>query len=511
MRDQLTEVVIADQRSSLDTWVDYLASDDAPYPIWLKYWSVRSIVNMGPYDKEKHTFPKRSTGTTKPFPDLNREALSYVLDAVNKKYQGQRATFAALDEHGQQELDRLLQGENFSKLYGWAIDKVTPASEEQLAATNGSWVRYAQGADHVPLFTSLQGHGTGWCTAGESTAQAQLQGGDFYVYYSLDATGNPTVPRAAIRMEGDHIAEVRGVAPEQNLDAHIAPVVQSKLKEFPDGTAYEKRAHDMQLLTDIEHRATAGQSLTKDDLIFLYEIDGAIDGFGYGKDPRIEELRSTRNPREDAPIVLDCQPSQIAWRVEDVREDTKAYVGPLFPGVFDKLRTIDHIYTSFPEGRIARETLEIGGQTKEELERELRDNQVEISTYAEDMFRNPAFVTPADQEAVDIIRLKVGDLGFTNYATTQQLFERIKEYGLELVPPEVGPRYRLAHMDQPVGDWVYMGMEPITGRRGDPDVFRVERSEGRRWLHRTWADPDSEWAPRSKFVFRLRKLETSDS
>lgn len=88
MRDQLTEVIIADQTSSLDNWVDYLSSADAIYPDWLKYYAFCSITGLGEYDKEKKQFTKRSKGTVKPFPDINREALAYVLDAIKKKYQG---------------------------------------------------------------------------------------------------------------------------------------------------------------------------------------------------------------------------------------------------------------------------------------------------------------------------------------------------------------------------------------------------------------------------------------
>lgn len=508
LRNQSTEVIIADQRSSLNTWIDYFASSDAPYPTWLKYWATRSILGMNQYDKEKKEFSKRSKGTVKPFPDLNREALAVVLDAVEKKYKGQNATFAALDEHDQKEWDKLLQGENFPKLYAWAIDKVTPASQQELAGIQGQWQKYSQGSDHMPLVTSLQGHGTGWCTAGESTAQTHLQAGDFYVYYSFDQKGLPTVPRAAIRMEGNHIAEVRGVASEQNLDQYIAPVVQQKLKEFPDGVLYEKRASDMKRLTEIGRMAEKGKDLTRGDLIFLYEIDSLIEGFGYQKDPRIKELRETRNPKEDAPIVLGCRPDQIAWSQSEINQDTKAYVGALFPGIFDKLKHIDHIYTSFPEGRIVQEQLMIGGKTREELEKAMKDQHVEISPYAKDILGKPDFTTSKVSEQIDLVRLKVGDLGFTSSATTQQLFDRIKEYGLELVPAEVGPHYRLAHMEQPVGDWVYMGMNPISASGGGPRVFDVERDGGGLWLSGGWASPDGRWGPGSSFVFRLRKLKT---
>ena len=97
-------------------------------------------------------------------------------------------------------------------------------------------------------------------------------------------------------MQEGGIAEVRGIAAEQNLDPYMGAIVQEKLREFPDGTQYEKKAARHE---DIDrHRAQDKQraaKLTKDDLMFLYEIDAPIEGFGYQRDPRIEELRAYRN------------------------------------------------------------------------------------------------------------------------------------------------------------------------------------------------------------------------
>lgn len=509
-RKQLIEVVITDQKGSLDQWIDYLSSNDATYPGWLKYYSFRSILGMGEYDKEKKQFTKRSKGTTKPFPDINREALAYVLDAVEKKYQGK-------SKPQDPEFQKLLQGENFAKLYAFAIDKVTPATESALANVKGEWVKYRQGKDHMPLVESLQGHGTGWCTAGESTAQAQLKNGDFYVYYSLDESGKPNIPRAAIRMQQGSIAEVRGVAPDQNLDPFIGGVVQKKLAEFPDGQAYEKKSEDMKKLTVIESKTKKGESLIKDELIFLYEINSQIEGFGYQRDPRIEEIRKMRNPNEDAPIVLDCAPDEIAWKPEDIGEKTKAYIGPLFEGIFQK--GIENIYASFPEGRMENGSLEIGGVAEKELEREIKnkiDSQgknYQINSYAESMMRNPDFTTSKNQEKIELVKLKVGDLGFTKDPTTDELYVRAKELGLELCPAETGPHLRLKYQEvfkkeQPMNEYLRIAMKQIASSEGNPSVFNVYRSAGGFWLYYTdsWSSPMSKWHLDDQIVFRLRKL-----
>lgn len=507
VKTQNSESIIADQKSSLDNWVDYLASNDATYPDWLKYWTVRNITDMGKYDKETKMFPRRSRGTTNPFPELNREALAYVLDVVEKKHTGTLNLIDLIDEDRKQ-FEQLLRGENFPKLYAWAIDKVTPASVEQLAVTDGRWVKYDKGSDHMPLVQSLQGHGTGWCTAGESTAQTQLQGGDFYVYYSKNQDGQAIIPRVAIRMEDDHIGEVRGVAPEQNLDPYIGTVVQNKLKEFPDGTAYEKKVSDMKRLTAIANKTKGNLPLTSGELIFLYEMQTSIEGFGYQRDPRIQELRGTRDIEKDMPIVFACTSEQIAHSREEITQNTKAYVGKLTPGIFDVLSPqVEHIYTSFPEKRITRESITIGGETTQRLELKLKSKNIQTSPWAQELLHSDEFTTLKNAEVVDVVKLQVSDLGFTDYPTTEQLYQRASELGLELCPAEVGPHYRLQYTDQPLHEWVYIGMKQITDSHGDPDVFGLLRDADGVWLDAPWGGPTYEWGLDDKGVFRRRKLK----
>ncbi len=494
-RNQLKEVIIKDQKDSLDNWIDYLSSKDATYPDWLKYFAIRNLLGMGEYDKEKKQFTKRSKGTVKPFPDINREALAYVLDAIEKKHKG-------IPNDKDPEFQALLRGENFAKLYAWAIDKATPESEKGLTNIKGEWVKYRQGKDHMPLVESLQGHGTGWCTAGESTAKAQLEGGDFYVYYSEDKNGKSNVPRAAIRMQGNEIGEVRGIGADQNLDPYIGDVVKKKLTEFPDGDKYKKKEANMKLLTQIDNKTKLKQPLIKDELIFLYEVNTEIEGFGYQRDPRIKEIIDQRNPKEDAPIVFDCQPNQIAYSEKKINKDTKAYVGPLFKGIFQT--NIDHIGTSFPEGMLKKMEAEIGGKNKKELEKELKENKVWISDYAKSMMNNSDFTTSKKLEQLNLARITVKSLGFPNGATTDEIYKKAEELGLELCPAEVGPQLRLQYLDQPNGEYIFIGMKQISDSVGYPSVFNVLRyDDGRLELDGRSAKPDDRWGGGRGFVFRM--------
>ena len=504
LKEQQAEIIITDQKSTLDNWIAYLASPDATYPDWLKYWTVRSVLGMGEYDKEKKAFTKRTKGTVKPFPDINREALAYVLDAIEKKYAKQHINIANLEEDDRLKFETLLKEESFPKLYAWAIEKVTPSSVELFTITDGQWVKYPKGADHMPLVESLQGHGTGWCTAGESTAAAQLQGGDFYVYYSFDEKGNARIPRAAIRMTGESIAEVRGIASGQNLDPYIGDVVQTKLSDFPDGKAYEKKAGDMKQLTMIEKKVQTAQSLNKDELIFLYEIHGSIEGFGYERDPRVEELRSQRNSQADMPVVFECEQKQIARSPQEVNDLTKAYVGPLFPGIFKVLGHLEYIYTAFPEGRIVQYQVEIGGQTAQQLYDTLEQAGFMIESAARRMMK-VWDRTIRDPEQVDLVRIQIGNLfGDQDFHTLDDIYQKANQLGLELCPEDVGPYLRLKLKDQPLGD----NMLRIATKKENVydqcfDIYSLYHDIDGLWLDRHLTTSTYGWNTDYEFVFRL--------
>ncbi|MFO0862900.1 MAG: hypothetical protein U0516_04230 [Candidatus Saccharibacteria bacterium] len=329
VRAEARETIRTDQERSLDAWLDYLTSDDATYPMWFKYYTFRNITRLADYDKQKGEFPKRSKSTTAPFPDINREALAYMEDSLAKHY-GLKDIDPdnpkdAINPETQALLDR---DANFASLYKRAIEYAAPKHAEQLNVTDGRWIKYDQTSDESKskeLAHSLHGYGTGWCTAGEGMAHSQLSGGDFYVYYTKSEDGQYSVPRVAIRMQEEygqqHIAEVRGIEADQNMEAELVPIADAKLAEIdPEGAQqYKKRSEDMRRLTEIDNllKANPSAELSKDQLRFLYELDSKIEGFGYMKDPRIAELLQTRNPRVDLAFTLDVQPEQISLTKEE--------------------------------------------------------------------------------------------------------------------------------------------------------------------------------------------------
>lgn len=514
-KEEVADLAVKDQQASLDRWFDYLTSVEAEnYPDEFRYWAFAEVLKLGAQSRERKDFNKRTENTAAPYPELNQQALALVLDEIGRKYQSEPSRIHFDDALKQEDFKRRLRSENFGKIYGWALEYVNSLRlpKERLLITEGKWIEFAQGSDPKILADSLSGFNTGWCIAGEGTAESYLLRSSVSIYFSQDEKDQNSIPRAAIVSDGQRVSEVRGIIQtkevKQHLDDYITPVVSEKLKTMPGGKEWEQGMEDMKKLAEVHFKHLQGQPLEKDDLLFLYEINHTIQSLGYGKDPRITEIRSQRNPKEDAPIVFECQPEEIAWSQNEITDNTKAYIGSLFPGIFDRLSHIEQIYTSFPETRIHRSKLEIGGKTKKELERELKEKKINIGGYAQDMLDSSDFTTLENPEQIQTIRLKVRDLGFRSNPTTDELYARAKELGLELCSAEVGPHQRLKDMEQPLNDWYWIAMKQIADRGGDPYVFSLEHHEGGLWLSSPWAKPTSEWYLDRELVFCSRKLKS---
>lgn len=235
-KKRMTEEVIDDQRKSLDKWIEYFLYDEESksYEMWEKYWVFQGLQNLGKYDKETGKFSKRDKSTVYPFPPVEREYIFTTLKLMEDFLKSKKS------EEG---IKQALSTGNFKLLYEYVIGQSFLKGEHQSNSTDGKWIKYEQGSDYNILRNSLQGYYTGWCTAaGENFAKDQLAGGDFYVYYSLDENGEAKVPRIAIRMDGkDKIGEIRGIADNQNMEPEMMPILEEKLKEFPDRGEYLKK------------------------------------------------------------------------------------------------------------------------------------------------------------------------------------------------------------------------------------------------------------------------------
>ena len=319
-REIIINQVIDDQKISLDKWIEYFLYDEESksYEMWEKYWVFQGLQELGKFDKKTGKFSKRDKTTVYPFPPVEREYVFTTLKLMEDFIK---------DKKNENDIRQALSTGNFKLLYEYVIKQSLLRGERQSNGIDGKWVKYEQGSDYNVLRNSLQGFYTGWCTAaGENFARMQLEGGDFYVYYTHDDNGDAKVPRIAIRMNGkNRIGEIRGIANNQNMEPEMLSILEEKLKEFPDRDRYYKKDHDMKLLTLIDKKVSKNIELSFDELKFLYEIDDMIDGFGYKTDPRIKEIRNKRNQKKDCSLIFNLEADKIALSQDEWENNPAQY------------------------------------------------------------------------------------------------------------------------------------------------------------------------------------------
>lgn len=329
VRWQIAHQVVVEQTASFQSWWDYLNALEGR-PAWLRYWAITNVLGLMPFNMDRGEFAVRRARQTAPFPELDRRALARTLDVVWR-------TLNLTPSLGPVERRRALATLSFRKLYGEQIRLGWPA---KLARVGGAWRTFAGESDAEALMTTLRERGSGWCLTTPELARRYLRDGELHIYFSDDERGRPTQPRLAIHLERDQIAEVRGIAANQNIDADIAAtsILTDRLNALgPIGDRYRIRARHMARLTEIERRGGTEPA----DLRFLYELDEPIEGFGSERDPRIDELRRGRDVRRDLALALGVPAEQISLDGEDpFRPGIRAHFGDIDLAFKDRRRPL---------------------------------------------------------------------------------------------------------------------------------------------------------------------------
>ena len=285
--------IIESQKESLRPWLDYL-NTSSKEDYWIKYYVFQGMVSVGTYKESKDMFMKRSNKTTSPFLEFDETVIDKLMSYI-KQY-----ACGTLHDKG---LEELIKTNGFNTLYYVLLKEHKNNLNNN---TNGIWIKYNKESkeDAYKLWNSVIYKNTFWCTRERDICINQICGGgkykagDFYVYYTNDTNDNPTIPRIAIRFEGNEIKEIRGVLDSsQNLEPALTGVVKKKLDSFKfltdlDKEFYLKAIEDNRKITKLNQKTAKGIKLNQEELDFIYEINEYIYGFGDGEDKRLHEIRS---------------------------------------------------------------------------------------------------------------------------------------------------------------------------------------------------------------------------
>jgi len=128
----------------------------------------------------------------------------------------------------------------------------------------------------------------------------------------------------------------------------------------------------------------------------------------------------------------------------------------------------------------------------------IADAGMRLGEWGDDILVRIASARPAE---VELVQVTVAELGFPDYATVSQIYAVLPAFNLEPCPAEVGYQLRLAYTDQPLDECIWVGMKPIAGSGGCPEVFHVKRDDGGLWLDASYVSQACKYYGDNRWVF----------
>jgi hypothetical protein len=97
-----------------------------------------------------------------------------------------------------------------------------------------------------------------------------------------------------------------------------------------------------------------------------------------------------------------------------------------------------------------------------------------IGNSAGEILARPTFTFSTTKTSVELFAVSVAELGFqTDTASLADIYARARQLGFVLAAAEVGPQLRLQYFEQPIGEFLIIGMEPIRTWNGERVILTV--------------------------------------
>ena len=121
---------------------------------------------------------------------------------------------------------------------------------------------------------------------------------------------------------------------------------------------------------------------------------------------------------------------------------------------------------------------------------------------AGEVLARPTFTLSATKTEVELFAVSAAELGFqTDTASLADIYARAQHLGFGLAAAEVAPQLRLQYFDQPIGEFLIVGMEPIKTWNGEPVILTVANGGAGLILIGQDGSADAEIPVVSRFLF----------
>lgn len=184
---------------------------------------------------------------------------------------------------------------------------------------NGHWKVYKKGSEPKELYDDIH-----WARLRDGyypylpydlsnldCIERCLKSNDIYVYYDFDTNLNDYYPEIVFSVSPEKNCNVLKFVSGFKIYCNIKPELLKILKNklicvgVGDNDEVFTRIEKLEKLGEIYEKYASSIELTRDDLIFLYEIEDTIGSFGTMPDLRISEIKNKRNAHEDYKTIFD--------------------------------------------------------------------------------------------------------------------------------------------------------------------------------------------------------------
>jgi uncharacterized protein YjiS (DUF1127 family) len=135
-----------------------------------------------------------------------------------------------------------------------------------------------------------------------------------------------------------------------------------------------------------------------------------------------------------------------------------------------------------------------------------------IGDFAGQILARPAFTLSVRKTSVELFAVSAAELGFeTDTVSLAAFYARAQLLGFGLAAAEAGPQLRLQYFDQPIGEFLTIGMEPIRTWNGERAILTVANGGAGLTLFGQDGSADAQISVASRFLFvRAKKVAPAE-
>ena len=136
----------------------------------------------------------------------------------------------------------------------------------------------------------------------------------------------------------------------------------------------------------------------------------------------------------------------------------------------------------------------------------LNKGKFKTSPWIDDIVKSKNFNLKKFQTPIELINIKVKDLGFSKPTELRKIYKKAIERGYKLVPPEIAIYSRLIFTKQKTGEWIRFATPFYSMVDSDkvPHLPKLGKALGCYFLETYWSYPKAIFHPKNQFIFKLK-------